>query len=66
MPACGGGLEICLDEVGRSVQLFSLSYDQDSIVSAINKALHVNPEIIDLSSYRSDYVAAQYLRVAQE
>jgi glycosyltransferase involved in cell wall biosynthesis len=63
MPASGGGLEIAPEELGDSIQLFGVSMNQSEIEAAIERALMVEPAVIDLSSYAAAEVAKKYLQL---
>jgi hypothetical protein len=63
MPGSGGGIEIALEKVGRSVQLLPLSWDRAELRSALRRALDQKWEPIATSSYTVDSVVESYLRV---
>jgi glycosyltransferase involved in cell wall biosynthesis len=63
MPACGGGMEIALNEIGSRIQLLPLSFDMDELVPVLTRALSVVSSPYDISAYRDDNVAAQYLKL---
>lgn len=60
MPACGGGLEIAPDEIGRAVHLYS-GTGHEPVVNALRRALQFRPPAVDLSSYAPCAVARAYL-----
>jgi glycosyltransferase involved in cell wall biosynthesis len=66
MPACGGGLEIDLEGIGSRLQLFSLSFDADAITSALKRAWNASNDRYDISAYRDEKVAAQYMQLANK
>jgi len=63
MPACGGGLEIDLPEIGHRIQLLPLSFDTNAMADVLRQALKVDNTPYDVSAYRDDNVAAKYLRL---
>ena len=63
MPACGGGLEISLDSVGKSVQLLSLSWERSQLLVALRRALHEQWTPIPTGSFTIEGAARSYLRV---
>ncbi len=63
MPACGGGLEISPDKVGRSVQLLPLSWDRREILAVLRRALNETSRPIDASPFAVKTVAEEYLAI---
>jgi glycosyltransferase involved in cell wall biosynthesis len=63
MPACGGGLEISLDQVGKSIQLLSLSWERSELLAALRRALNEQCTPIPTASFTIENVASAYLRV---
>jgi glycosyltransferase involved in cell wall biosynthesis len=63
MPGSGGGIEIALEKVGRSVQLLPLSWDRAELRTALRRALEQKWEPISTSAYTVDSVVESYLRV---
>jgi glycosyltransferase involved in cell wall biosynthesis len=63
MPACGGGLEIALDQINRRVHLFPLSFDCEEVTAVLRRALVSKQDFISLEAYRAEAVADAYLRV---
>ena len=64
MPACGGGLEIALEQVGGRIQLFSCVFtSRREIASAMRRALLSSPKAVDLTDYSARAVARAYLNV---
>lgn len=66
MPACGGGLEIDLHEIGHRIHLLPLSFDTNAIASVLRQALKVDNAPYDVSAYRDDNIAAKYLDLGKE
>lgn len=63
MPGCGGGLELALERIGASVQLFSCSLDRKSVISALRRALsHPSPQF-PIESFAPSAIAAQFLKI---
>jgi len=65
MPACGGGLEIALKEIGNRINLLPLSFDIDAIAAILRQSLSADNKRYDVSSYRDDNVAKKYLMVGK-
>ena len=63
MPACGGGLEIALDEIGRSVHLLPLSWERAAVLSVLRRALLSHCSPTPMTSYSPENVAEAYLRI---
>jgi glycosyltransferase involved in cell wall biosynthesis len=63
MPACGGGLEIALDEIGQSIHLLPLSFDRKELASVLRRALNSTRTSVSLEPYRAKAVAKAYLGV---
>jgi glycosyltransferase involved in cell wall biosynthesis len=63
MPAAGGGMEIALDKIGKSVQLFPLSWEKTEMLSTLRRALNASFEPIDTTSFSAKAVAGYYLQV---
>ncbi len=62
MPACGGGIEIALDQVGKRVHLLPLSWDRAEITAILRRALDLSgAPPISLENYSSEAVARAYL-----
>jgi glycosyltransferase involved in cell wall biosynthesis len=64
MPACGGGLEMALKEIGHRIYLLPLSFDVEAIVAVLQQALNVENKPYDMFAYRDYNVAAKYLQLA--
>ena len=64
MPACGGGLEIAPELIGRQVQLMPLSFAHDDVKNAILLGLKYCGAATSLSDYEAKKVASEYLKVA--
>jgi glycosyltransferase involved in cell wall biosynthesis len=62
MPACGGGLEIASNEIGRQVQLLPISLERKAVGAVLRKALTRTCTPPDLSAYTAKAVASAYLR----
>jgi len=60
MPACGGGLEIAPQEIGRAIHLYS-GPGHEPVVSALRRALETEPASVDLRCYAPCAVAQAYL-----
>ena len=63
MPASGGGLEVALDQVGRSVHLLPLSFDRIEVLSVLRRSLASHCAPIPMAAYGAEEVARAYLRV---
>jgi glycosyltransferase involved in cell wall biosynthesis len=63
MPASGGGLEIALGRVGRSVQLLPLSWDRNDILATLRRAMSEPCEPIATTQFTARFVADSYLQV---
>jgi glycosyltransferase involved in cell wall biosynthesis len=65
MPASGGGLEISLPDLGKSVFLLPLDFDEPLCVEMIRKALETERTCVaDMSNYSPSSIARRYLEVA--
>jgi glycosyltransferase involved in cell wall biosynthesis len=60
MPACGGGLEIAPEQIGRAIHLYS-EMGHEPVVNALYRALQSQPPAVDLRSYAPRAVAQAYL-----
>jgi glycosyltransferase involved in cell wall biosynthesis len=66
MPASGGGMEIGLDEIGKSMFLLPLNFDQQHCREVIRKALSTKREkSINMATFSPSSIARQYLEAAQ-
>ena len=65
MAACGGGIEIALEEVGNRIQLLPLSFDSEGVKLAFRRALAAGPSVYDLSPYTAANVARRYLELGE-
>lgn len=64
MPACGGGIEIALDQVGKRVHLLPLSWDRTEVTAVLRRALDLlEAPPISLARYSSEAIARAYLAV---
>jgi glycosyltransferase involved in cell wall biosynthesis len=62
MPACGGGLEISLEEIGKSVQLLPLSFDRAGVLAALRRAIRSDATPILTNEYGPQAVAESFLK----
>lgn len=62
MPASGGGLEVALDQIGRSVHLLPLSFDRAEVLSVLRRSLGSQNSPIPMTAYCAEEVAKAYLR----
>lgn len=63
MPGSGGGIEIALDKVGRSVQLFPLSWNRSEVLETLRRAMHAQWEPVDITPFTTKAAASFYLQV---
>jgi glycosyltransferase involved in cell wall biosynthesis len=63
MPACGGGLEIAPELIGKTIFLFSNKPNHD-VLQAMRRGLEVLPQTTPLGGYSSCSIAAAYLNQA--
>jgi glycosyltransferase involved in cell wall biosynthesis len=63
MPACGGGLEVALDQIGRSVHLLPLSLDPKSVLEVLRRAISSNGTQFSVDAYSARAVAEAYLKI---
>jgi glycosyltransferase involved in cell wall biosynthesis len=63
MPACGGGLEIALDQIGKRIHLLPLSWDRRTVTDVLRHASAVREPAADLSQFNCNAVARAYLSV---
>lgn len=61
MPACGGGLELALDHIGKSVHLLPLSMDQDEVLTVLRNAISSHGTQFPVEAYSTKSVALAYL-----
>jgi len=61
MPASGGGLEVALDQVGKSVHLLPLSFDRAEVLSVLRRALVSHCAPIPMTAHSAEAVAEAYL-----
>lgn len=61
MPACGGGLEIAPELIGRNIFLFSASFAREAVAAALRQALLAEPACAPLNAYRARKTAVGYL-----
>lgn len=66
MPSSGGGLEIAPEEIGRSVQLFPLSWDSGDVGRTLSRALSQPPPEITTDTFTIGAVTERYLAVDAE
>lgn len=62
MPACGGGLEICLERIGFQIHLLPIALDRDGVIAGLRRALKAPCNPIPLAEYSAAAVAKAYLR----
>ncbi len=63
MPACGGGLEIALDQIGARVYLLPLSFNREQVTAVLRRALSSTQTQLSMAAYQGKAVAEAYLRV---
>lgn len=63
MPACGGGIEISLNDVGGAVQLLPLSWDRGELLTTLRRALKQESAQIMTERFTVDTAVKSYLRV---
>lgn len=63
MPACGGGLEIALKQIGKSVFLMPLSFARTEIVATLRNALSTTFEPLSMRQYAADIAAKSFLKL---
>lgn len=63
MPASGGGLEVALGEIGKSVHLLPLSLDRAEVLLVLQRALVSPHSVVPVGAHRPEEVARAYLRV---
>ncbi len=63
MPASGGGLEVALDQIGRSVHLLPLSFARTEVLSVLRRSLASPCAPIPMTTYSAAEVAKAYLQV---
>jgi glycosyltransferase involved in cell wall biosynthesis len=66
MPASGGGLELALDSIGKSVFLLPLSYERAHVTRILSEATRGKPASMALTQYQPTEVAKAYLKVDAE
>jgi glycosyltransferase involved in cell wall biosynthesis len=63
MPACGGGLEIAPDEIGKSIRLLPLPLEQGTVLSALREALSSPGCAQPMTNYDAVEIASRYLEL---
>jgi glycosyltransferase involved in cell wall biosynthesis len=63
MPACGGGLEIAPEQLGKSICLLPLPLEPGEVLSALREALLSNGCTPSLAAYDAATVASSYLEL---
>lgn len=63
MPASGGGLEVALDQVGKSVHLLPLSFDRAEVLSVLRRSLLSRRTAVPMKAHSCEEVAKAYLRL---
>ncbi len=61
MPACGGGLEIAPDQIGKRVHLLPLSWDHAEVARVLHRALRSEAAPLALTAYSAKAVAQSYV-----
>jgi glycosyltransferase involved in cell wall biosynthesis len=63
MPACGGGLEIARELIGKQVQLMPITLERAAISDALRRAVRAERHCFNMANYTAKAVAAKYLEV---
>jgi glycosyltransferase involved in cell wall biosynthesis len=63
MPACGGGLEIAVDQIEKRVYLLPLSFDRERVTAVLRRALSSSKAVVSVAAYQAKAVAEAYLKV---
>jgi len=63
MPACGGGVEIALNQIGKRVHLLPLSFDHNQTLEVLRAALNSDSCPISMGAFNVKSVASSYLNV---
>jgi glycosyltransferase involved in cell wall biosynthesis len=63
MPACGGGLEIALDQIEKRVYLLPLSFNREEVTAVLRRALKSPRVPVSIAPYQSKVVAEAYLGI---
>jgi glycosyltransferase involved in cell wall biosynthesis len=63
MPACGGGVELALDQVGKSVHLFPIAFNDEDILASLRQAMDSEFPSFAMDRYSAAAVAKAYLGV---
>lgn len=63
MPACGGGLEIALEFIGTRVHLLPLSFERESVLHVLRRALNSSSAPVSLATCEPRSVATAYLEM---
>jgi glycosyltransferase involved in cell wall biosynthesis len=63
MPACGGGLEIALDQIDKRVYLLPLSLNQGEVTTVLRRALSPKSSLVSMAIYQAKAVAQAYLNL---
>lgn len=66
MPACGGGLEIAPDDIGGTVQLFPLSWNQAEVLNTLRRALRQSPKSLCARHFTIEAATEKYLKLDSE
>jgi glycosyltransferase involved in cell wall biosynthesis len=61
MPACGGGLEIATDQIGKRIHLLPLSWDHAEVARVLHRALRSEAAPFDLTAYSAKAIARSYV-----
>jgi glycosyltransferase involved in cell wall biosynthesis len=63
MPACGGGLELGLDQIAKQIQLLPISLDRQEVLVVLRRAILEKCRQLPMDACSAKSVAATYLRV---
>ena len=63
MPACGGGLEIALDQIEKRIYLLPLSFNMQEMTAILRRAVLTSKGSVSMAPYRAKAVAEAYLGV---
>lgn len=63
MPACGGGLELGIEQIGRQIQLLPISFKFNESLATLRRAVDVECDAMSMDSYSPKSVAAAYLEI---
>ena len=66
MPACGGGLELGLEQIGRQIQLLPITLSYAETLAALRRAADVKCSPMSMSAYTPKAVAEAYLQIDRQ